>query len=400
MPDECKKLNYPIPSNGGWMSSLLDELRFDKNVEIAVSTGHPNIEDSSFIINRIKYYIMKESNSISWKHFDKIMLIKCKEVINDFKPDIIHIHGTEKYYGLIFANKMTNVPGIINLQGITSQLKKYVFCNMSIVKLWQSTRFDELIRLRGPIGIYLDLKKRAKREIIICSALNNVIGRTNWDFAHIKMINKGINYYHVEEMLRQEFYQSIWNLKDAIRHQIVFTNAHSILKNIEILFSTLLILKKDYPDICLLLAGSIRDDQSGYGIYLKKKIIKMGLSSYVKLIGKQDCLGIIKALLSSHVFINPSLIDNSPNTLCEAMIVGMPSISSYTGGITSLIEDGNTGLFFPPQDAPLLASAVQRIFNDDKFAQYLGNRARQIALKRHDPKNIVSSMISIYEELM
>ena len=63
-----------------------------------------------------------------------------------------------------------------------------------------------------------------------------------------------------------------------------------------------------------------------------------------------------RELRRAHVFAISSYIENSPNSLCEAMQAGMPCVATYAGGIPSLVEDGRTGLLFPPGDAPLLAS--------------------------------------------
>ncbi|KPJ97214.1 MAG: hypothetical protein AMJ60_12295, partial [Desulfobacterales bacterium SG8_35] len=95
-----------------------------------------------------------------------------------------------------------------------------------------------------------------------------------------------------------------------------------------------------------------------------------------------------------------SYIDNSPNSVAEAQIVGMPVIASYTGGVPSMVKDGETGLLFPTGDVPLLVSRIKSIFKDDALANKLGENALQTARKRHDPDRIVRDQLAAYKNII
>jgi glycosyltransferase involved in cell wall biosynthesis len=105
-------------------------------------------------------------------------------------------------------------------------------------------------------------------------------------------------------------------------------------------------------------------------------------------------------MMKSHVFVSPSFIENSSNAVCEAQLMGMPVIASYTGGLPSLIKDGVTGLFFPVGDAPILAARVRQVLENDQLAVQLGSQAREVAVKRHDDSKIVQDILSVYEDVM
>ena len=108
----------------------------------------------------------------------------------------------------------------------------------------------------------------------------------------------------------------------------------------------------------------------------------------------------VKELVNSHVFVSPSYIDNSPNAVCEAQLLGMPVISTYTGGLPSLIDDGRTGLFVPTGDAPMLAARLKEVFEDDSLAMRLGSQAHEVAARRHDPDAIVQEIVTAYEDVL
>jgi glycosyltransferase involved in cell wall biosynthesis len=78
----------------------------------------------------------------------------------------------------------------------------------------------------------------------------------------------------------------------------------------------------------------------------------------------------------------------------------MPVISTYTGGVPSLIEDGRTGLFVPTGDAPMLAARLREVFEDDALALRLSIYAREAARKRHDPDSVVQEILTVYQKIL
>jgi glycosyltransferase involved in cell wall biosynthesis len=78
-------------------------------------------------------------------------------------------------------------------------------------------------------------------------------------------------------------------------------------------------------------------------------------------------------------------------------LIGMPVISTYTGGVPSLIEEGKTGLFFPTGDAPMLAARIREVFENDNLASHLGEHSRKTASVRHDPDAIIGQILEVYK---
>src|SRR5581483_2952640 len=101
-----------------------------------------------------------------------------------------------------------------------------------------------------------------------------------------------------------------------------------------------------------------------YDRFLRRRISGAALDSSIRHLGFLDADAMAGELRRAHVFALPSFMENSSNSLCEAMQVGLPCVASYAGGVPSLIEHGRTGLLFPPGDAPLLAEYIARIFRD------------------------------------
>lgn len=104
-----------------------------------------------------------------------------------------------------------------------------------------------------------------------------------------------------------------------------------------------------------------------------------------------------RAYSAADVFLIPSLEDNQPNTILEALACGTPVIGFATGGIQEAI--GEAGITVPLHDVAALALAVQTLLTDDARRINLGRAARARA-ERHYPASLQASRyISLYERL-
>jgi glycosyltransferase involved in cell wall biosynthesis len=74
----------------------------------------------------------------------------------------------------------------------------------------------------------------------------------------------------------------------------------------------------------------------------------------------------------------------TPNTIIEAMAMALPVISSRSGAIPELIEDGVSGLLVAPRDETALAAGIARLLGDGALRRALGTAARRRAEERFD----------------
>lgn len=376
-----------INHSGGWMVSLIRQMLIATNHRLTcVSFGKTNTFQVSKA-DRIHSVVIPEKKGLA----------ACSELVSDMKPDVIHIHGTESAFGLLSARGVVQYPVLISLQGLLGPCSQWhnFFGDHYVREILRMHRWEELPTMRGLWKGYFDIKRKAKRETEIISKNKCFMGRTEWDRAYIRSINPSAYYHHGGEILRNEFWQDQWSINGIKRHSIIFTNAAHPRKGTLILLDAFMLLKPLYPDIQIGIAGDI-SKRSGYGRYLRERIRECG-GGIIEL-GQLNASEMTKEMLSSHVFISPSYIDNSPNAVCEAQLMGMPVIASYTGGVPSLIEENRTGLFFPKGDAPMLAQKIRQVFEDDNLAVRLGQCAREIATERHDPGIIVKEILHAYEK--
>jgi glycosyltransferase involved in cell wall biosynthesis len=314
---------------------------------------------------------------------------------------MIHVHGSERFYGMVKVTGLADVRMLVSIQGLLGSFSqaRHFFGALSPVEIIRSLRVLELPVRLGLLWQHYYAKKGARREARILAAADGYLGRTSWDRAHVSRYNRKAAYYHVGEILRPVFYECRWSLKEANRHTLIYTNAGHPNRGTENLLGAMSLLQEEFPDIRLRLAGTV-STRGGYGRFIRRRINQLGLGERVEFLGYLDAGAMACALLRSHVFVITSYIENSPNSLAEAMLVGMPCVASCVGGIPDMVQQGTTGLLYPVDDVPMLADRIRKVFADDKMAVSLGGNARAAALERHDPDRVIKQLVLAYEQTM
>lgn len=386
---------------GHWVTELAHHVTGASDIELGIATAYPGLNEARFQEGRVRYFVIPQPRRLSAFVMRKTDLRKCVAVIEEFKPDLIHVHGSERLYGLVKMSARTPVPMLVSLQGLLGSfsLARHFFGTLSLREILQSNRLLELPARLGLAWQYLDAKRGARREATILAAADGFLGRTEWDRAHSQAFNPTAPYFHVGEILRPAFYKNQWSLQNCERFSLIYTNAGHPSRGTENLLAAVAFLSREFPKIKLRLAGRV-STRSGYGRFIRDRIRRLGLSNHVELLGYIDDAAMAAELLRAQIFAITSYIENSPNSLAEAMLAGLPCVASFVGGIPSMVQDGDTGLLYPVDDVPLLAEKIRRIFTDDALASGLGANACNVARKRHDPKTVLSELTSAYRTVL
>jgi glycosyltransferase involved in cell wall biosynthesis len=171
------------------------------------------------------------------------------------------------------------------------------------------------------------------------------------------------------------------------------------------MIKALLILKEDFPKLKIKVGGNTITENktfknklklSGYGKYISRLLENNNLKNDIVFLGALSADQMILEYQRAHVFICPSSIENSPNSVGESQLLGTPVIASYVGGIPDMVEDGKTGLLYRFEEIEMLAENIRRIFNNADFAKLLSENAMQKASLRHNKSKNLEKIISIY----
>ena len=386
--------------SGGWLEALLQSVGENGEFEYCVCCACPATADESFVENGVAYRIMAQPRYFPELR-EKRLLEKCAAAVWEWQPDIIHIHGTERFYGLLagYPGIADRIPIAASLQGIlTSYARWENYCGtLNPAALAAVFHPWEWVTGRGLFHGWRRLCAQARREQRFCRNIPVFFGRTDWDRAWGRVLNPTAGYYRVGEVLRADFFRKQWALERCRWHQVVFTNAGHPRRGKECLIEALQLLRDDFPDLKLVLAGNLSPKKS-YNRYLLKKLRASGIATELKGL----CTGaeIAELLEQSHVFVLSSLIENSPNSLCEAQAVGTPAVAADVGGVSSLVTHEKTGLLFPRNDAPLLAERIRRIFTDDVLACEMSIAARALAAERNGALTVREELFTAYRAMV
>jgi len=397
--------NTELKGTGGWLKALDRELQ--NHVDLHVAFYH-NKNLKPFTYKKTKYYPIY-TPKITFQRIKNIIVPSVinrehidiyKAIVNEVKPDIIHIHGTENPFGYIITE--TNIPVVISIQGIITVIyhkfllglgKKYLRTrNYSITKPFE---FFKTYKISYKL-FYLMMK----REQDILKNAKHIIGRTDWDYSVTRVLAPNSRYYHVDEILRESFYENAgkWQPHNRNKIVVVTTTSTAYYKGLETACLALWLLQNNGVDVEWRFAGINGND-------LIVKIVKKYLGQKypkfcLKYLGKLNDRMLITQMLESDIYVMPSHIENSPNNLCEAMMLGMPCIASFSGGTSSMLNNKVEGVLIQDGDPWVLAGAILDYINKkEKYIEY-GINAYKGASKRHKINNIVSNLIKNYSQII
>ena len=106
------------------------------------------------------------------------------------------------------------------------------------------------------------------------------------------------------------------------------------------------------------------------------------------------------ALAAADVFVIPSLQDNLPNTILEAMSCEVPVIGSNVGGIPDMVRDGNTGLLFEPGNPSELEQKIRYLIEHPEERQIMAKQARETVKESFSPRVQGEALMKLYTSLM
>ncbi len=397
------KFFYP---GGNWISSLKTLIENDHNIILGIfSWGDEEIifEDN----NGTKYYQFKKKQTSKFKNYYKNwrheiesehQMEKLLYAVQDFQPNVIHIFGTESIFGNIA--KYTTIPVVIHLQGLINPcLNAWKFPGFKIISLLKSSNWIYFIKGVGLFHDYFRFKNMAQRELEIYKSCNNFMGRTHWDKAVTKLYSPAANYYHCDEVIRDCFYQQKWKITPREKFILSSTINENIFKGLDLILKSAILLKRNTTVNFEWNIYGINSN-SEYARFVEKIVGEYFYTNHVVLKGTVTSEHLLDGLLHSNLFVHCSYIDNSPNSICEAQLIGLPVISTNTGGISSLIHDEIDGFLVPSNEPHILASKIIDLVNDTDKLLKISKNSFEIAHKRHNKDKIKKNIFEIYSTII
>ena len=405
-PVPGKILGLPVPAVGGWMIALAKLLISTKEIKLAVATVYFGDDIKFYEVEDVLYYLLPVKSKMIYQ---SSLESHWKKVCNEYHPDIIHIHGTEYPHGIACMRSCPQMNYIVSIQGLISVCSKFYLGGIRNREIFKYTTFRDVVRRDTIFKAKKKFEKRSKFEKEYILRTRHVIGRTSWDYAHTKAINPMIHYHYCNEILRDQFYTSSkWDITTKKDYTIFLSQAYYPLKGLHQVIKAIALLKKDFPEIKVRIAGlNIIKNRNfiekvkinGYGAYIRSLLHRFNLHEQIFFTGILSEDEMINEYRNAHVFICPSSIENSPNSLGEAQLLGVPVIASYVGGIPDMVIDGKSGLLYRFEEVEMLAENIRRIFTNNILALRLSKNGSNAAGIRHDRQLNLEQTLCIYHKV-
>lgn len=440
LPVIAKELNITSSNKEGWLSGLSSRILCEmksgdsektdsqmkeggfrtgskegENIVLGVCFPVSGLQDKAEGIkgrlpDKELYYYGFLEDTVHEERYDAALEQRIREIIEDFRPDILHCFGTE--YGHTYAAVRAFARPqrtLIGIQGVCAACAEHYLDGVPEKAARRKTLRD-LLKKDDLLQQQEKMRKRGVREAQALALTGHVTGRTHFDRDETKKAAPQADYHVMNETMRAEFYDGCWKYENCEKHSLFVSQGNYPIKGLHYVLRALAVLKKQYPDIrlyvggdCIVRRGSTAWMQklkiSSYGAYLNSLIREEDLKEQVFFLGQLTAAEMKEQYLKAHVFVSASTIENSPNSVGEAMLLGVPVVSSLVGGVPDLVTDEKEGLLYRADNVNALAMAVTRIFEDRELADRLSAAAVQRARKTHDADENYRRLLEIYREL-
>ena len=379
-PVEILKPDIALTKNiqshpSSWIQVLSRELCNNENIDlhlVTVSSAVP--KDQTIKKANITYHVLKTSlpgvsSGLGFSSCYFLFLLPVFLMVRrlrEIKPDVVHGHGTEGPFSL--AAVYSGCRNVVSIQGIITE----------IVKIAPS--------MRNKIIQYLE-RHTLKKAI----AINP---KTEFSIIFVSRVNPQARIYFIEAPINHIFWQN--HISPPTRN-LFFVGSLIKRKGVEEWLNAFGLLAKHFEDLRGYIVGSGNTNYEGM---LKALVDSRALNGRIEFTGMLKNEKIVELFSKGGVFCLPSYMENSPNTVMEAMAAGLPVVVTKVGNLDRMVEDGQSGFLVERQNVHAITHAVLNIFNNPDFHIRLGQRGRQIASKRWKPDIIAEKHIEMYKDLI
>ena len=434
LPRIAEHLGLEAGNKEGWLSGLADtilENREKNEIELAVA-----FPVSLALETKCLEVLVKQENGemgllICYPFVEDInhpeiyqreLEPQLQEIVADFLPDVVHCFGTEFPHTLAATRVCDKEKLLIGIQGVCRYIAEAYMADLP-KKVIRRVTFRDFVRRDSILQQREKFFKRGAHEEEALQKAGHVTGRTGMDLEYTKRCNDSARYHYMNETLRSNFYEGQWSLENCEKHSIFLSQGDYPLKGLHYVLHALPEILKKYPDAKLYVAGNpiVREKNvkgrlkiSSYGKYIMELIEQYDLEEKVTFTGKLTADQMKERLLKSNVFLCASALENSSNSLGEAMLLGMPCVSAWVGGIPDLFVKGEEGIAYPGfgakeyaqeankelEQANRLAEAVCEMWSDEVRMCAYGKAAADHAKATHNPKTNYFCLVEIYKEIV
>lgn len=430
LPIVAEYLGLEVNNKEGWLTGLADRILSnsdDNQIELAVAfpvSGEFQEQRWSVPLkggtDKLLCYGFTEDTNHP-EVYEPELESALKSIVEEFRPDVVHCFGTEYPHTLAITKVCDKKHVLIGIQGLCKLYAERYLADLP-ERVVKRVTFRDWLKKDSILQQEQKFIQRGKQEVEALRGTGHVTGRTWIDKDFATRTNPEVQYHFMNETLRSNFYEGAWEYNKCEKHSIFLSQGDYPIKGLHYMLKALPAILQVYPDAKVYVAGNkIANYQtwkdkikiSSYGKYIRELIKKYKLQENVVFLGRMSAGQMKEQFLRSHVFVCPSVIENSPNSLGEAMLLGVPCVTARSGGIPSVFTDGEDGIAYPAYGASVyeneedkeqaqanrLAQAVMQMWADEEKMLAYTRSAAAHARKTHDGQVNYERLVEIYSNI-
>lgn len=279
------------------------------------------------------------------------------------RPDVVHARDT---YGLMVQN--LPIPRVLSIHGFIHADTALQARRLS----WLRARLWKLVEVRGwarhPHVIAISPYVRERLDGLARGVIHDVDNPVQAEFFDVRRDDQG--------------------------NRVLFAGKITRLKNPLVILQAAERLGEAGRRIDIRVAGRCVD--AAYSRRMQQFAHEAHLASNTTFLGQLDREGLRRELAAASVFVLPSLQENAPVSIGEAMAAGVPVVASNRCGMPYMVRDGESGFLIDPHRPEDLAGRLQELLADAGLRQRMGRMGRQIAQDRFHPRRVAARTRAVY----
>jgi glycosyltransferase involved in cell wall biosynthesis len=388
---------------GTWLDALAEMLINSGEVELGNIAFGPVSEMTRMDWGPVRQWAVPKKMSFSNGLPHRRDLSGILNATEMFSPDLVQVWGTECFWGLLTARKYITKPVLLEIQGLKYAIAPVYSGGLTFREQLSCIGLKECINRSSIFQVRRKYEAWGKMEKEIIAGHHFISTMLKWASSQVRAINPACRTFRCDRMLRKPFYTAVPHY--GIKNCRIFCSAaySSPFKGLHVALRAMSHLKDRFPKVELRIAGALQRKgvrRDGYIDWINREVERLGVRSSIVWLGALNAPELIREIQNCAVVVVPSFMESYGLALSEAMILGVPVVSSFAGSLPDLARHNDTALFFPPGDSFACAFQMERILNDRNLAIQISQKARQSALARHDPERILTNQLAIYRQVI
>ncbi|MBC7262851.1 MAG: glycosyltransferase family 4 protein [Chloroflexi bacterium] len=290
------------------------------------------------------------------------------QALRQLQPDVVNAHAP--HYAV--AAFQSGYPTVYTVHGVTHRE----------ASIYRNNPFD---RLRFAVESYY--AKRALQEARHIIAISPYVMHEyeGWTEAH---------WHRIDNPLPDDFFAIA---RREVPGRVLFVGSITEVKDILTLLQAVVLLRERCPGTSLSVHLAGRTTSRSYERVLRAFVQEKGLEDIVTFLGLLDRERLFSEYGECALVALPSLQENAPMAIIEAMAAGVPVVATEVGGIADLVEDGVTGFLFPARDAMTMAERMLCLLENRDLCWRMGCEAKARARGRFGLMEVAHKYRQVYE---